>query len=392
MSENTENKQNLTKIEVLAIKRCFKSSETIVLNTLYPRESGNDKLQMVFKICDFHLLKMKNGECVRSSTFTMEKNPNIQWSLSVYPNGRTNEYDGCLGVYLNLITTDPKMSVPATFEISLLNVNKDNNIKNFRRGRTFDWKDRGWGIAKFIEIRNLLNNPDFLPNNALTILCSVETEAACPNSWVFSNPEKIINVDFDQDEEDSSPSKKMKIEEALNIVKNPFEIMFEEKCFYDVVLIVEDNKIKAHKCVLATASPIFTKMFKENANQGINRAITMSDLSFKVATELLRFIYTKKVENLDDVAHDLLKAAHKYEIPELGNICEKSLCKNINLTNALKFLRTVKAITGSTLKECVLDFIAKNRESFSENKEFKAVVKSDPELMELLFDKLVSLN
>lgn len=61
-----------------------------------------------------------------------------------------------------------------------------------------------------------------------------------------------------------------------------------------------------------------------------------SSLNAEVTEELLRHIYTGKVESLGKIADKLILAAHIYELPELKKICEKLLFSNIQTANAIQ--------------------------------------------------------
>ena len=57
------------------------------------------------------------------------------------------------------------------------------------------------------------------------------------------------------------------------------------------------------------------------------------DLSFEIVKEMLRFIYINKIENLHNIAHELIMAADKYGIEDLKSLCEKSLSDSVNIDN-----------------------------------------------------------
>ena len=53
------------------------------------------------------------------------------------------------------------------------------------------------------------------------------------------------------------------------------------------------------------------------------KSIEISDIAAEVIYEMLRFIYSKKINNLSDLAHELIVVANKYAIQNLINLCEE---------------------------------------------------------------------
>lgn len=117
----------------------------------------------------------------------------------------------------------------------------------------------------------------------------------------------------------------------------------------------EDRKIKAHRIVLQAGSTVFKEMF-DNSNQV--DPIRLADLKYDVAEEILHFIYTGKVKNLEQKSvEDLLKAAINYKINKLKIACEKFLRKNLSIENALVTLTLSKKYELDELKKYAKAFI-----------------------------------
>ena len=401
MSKDSRNITDLTKEQESNLLKHFETSK-LVLNNFYPTEIEQDQLNIVFRIFDFHLLEKESGEYIKSRIFGMEKNPNIQWVLKVYPNGNCKKNEGYLSISLFLNPEDPNVTVKADLRILVQNANSDEQKRKFNFTRKFfDFKYKSWNVVRYISINELLNNTDLLPNNVLTILCSIKIDSSS-KTWICSNPEKrIIDVEDVEVKNEIVPSKKRKLspdsiqeteveEDPSNSSKNLYETIFEDKCYADVTLIVDDHKIKAHKCILAASSPDFATMLKQTQNKKVKNTFTLPDLSYDAANEMLRFIYTKKVDRLHDIANDLIVAAHKYGLIELKELCVKYLCENINFDNALELIIIAEQHSAKDLKDSVFDFIIKNRKKFINNSKFQELNLSNPKLMQPLIQSLVS--
>ena len=88
--------------------------------------------------------------------------------------------------------------------------------------------------------------------------------------------------------------------------------LLENGNFSDFTLIVGDQRFPVHKSMLAARSPVFAAMFghheMEESKQG---EATIKDLEPEVLKEMLKYIYTGKVTQLESMADELLAAADK---------------------------------------------------------------------------------
>ena len=83
----------------------------------------------------------------------------------------------------------------------------------------------------------------------------------------------------------------------------------------DIRLIVKNQELKTQKAILAVSSPVFSSVFEKMENRSI--AIEINDFSHFEMKEILWFIYIAQVENLSDIAANLIYIAQKYDITDL---------------------------------------------------------------------------
>ena len=76
-----------------------------------------------------------------------------------------------------------------------------------------------------------------------------------------------------------------------------------------------------------------------------------------VFSEVLRFIYTDKVEKLDELASALMVAADKYMLDLLKTMCEESLARNVTLDNCCELLILAHLHSAQGLLKVLLDFV-----------------------------------
>ena len=77
----------------------------------------------------------------------------------------------------------------------------------------------------------------------------------------------------------------------------------------DVVLLVKKTtEFNVHKTILAARSPVFAAMFEHDCRQ--NR-VDIPDVEVEVFQELLRYLYTDQVQEIEKYAVELYIAADK---------------------------------------------------------------------------------
>lgn len=135
--------------------------------------------------------------------------------------------------------------------------------------------------------------------------------------------------------------------------------MFNENMFADFTINSQEGiKFKIHKGVLAAESSVFQAMFS-NEMQEKKEGVANLEESHKVLKELLSFIYTRKVENLFEVAEPLLIAANKYLIDDLKSICTAEILDQIEVENVIRLMILASEHNAQKLEEYAIEFIAR---------------------------------
>jgi speckle-type POZ protein len=135
--------------------------------------------------------------------------------------------------------------------------------------------------------------------------------------------------------------------------------MLDDELFVDFRIKSSDGEIlKAHKVILAARSPVFVAMLSNEMQEAQENITTVPDFNAKILRELLRFIYTNKTENLDEMAHELIHAAEKYQLKELKNKCVASIVSTMTTENVIESLMISELIpdTEKVFNKCA-DFL-----------------------------------
>jgi speckle-type POZ protein len=114
---------------------------------------------------------------------------------------------------------------------------------------------------------------------------------------------------------------------------------FDSKDMSDVTFICSDEKeIPAHRYILAARSSVFHRMLTTDMMEKDLNKIEVDDIDSATMHELLRYIYTHKVKNIDQLAAKLLYAAEKYDLPELKSFCAAQMIKQLSSENVFESL------------------------------------------------------
>jgi speckle-type POZ protein len=97
-------------------------------------------------------------------------------------------------------------------------------------------------------------------------------------------------------------------------------------------------------------------MFIENAQES---SYAITDISKEVFTELLRFIYCGRLQNLENIAMDLLKAADRFGLEKLKEICESQLLNGVNNDTAQEMFQLAHRMDLARLMQVSFELIQK---------------------------------
>ncbi|XP_038959855.1 TD and POZ domain-containing protein 2-like [Rattus norvegicus] len=213
-----------------------------------------------------------------------------------------------------------------------------------------------------------------LPEDQLILCCKVS----------------IVGPSFSRPEQNMRPA----IKDPTQMLANDIGELWENFLFTDCSLVVGGQEFRAHKAILAACSPVFRAMFEHEMLESLTNCFEIHDIHLQVFKEMLAFIYTGKAPHLHihSVATGLLAAADKYDLQDLKDMCEDSLCRNLSVKNAVPTLILADLHSTEHLKTKAMDFIILHTSEVSETLEWKSMVGSHPHLVEEAFRTLASIR
>lgn len=136
--------------------------------------------------------------------------------------------------------------------------------------------------------------------------------------------------------------------------------LFTKNKFSDVTMIIGKKKFHAHKAILAVRSPVFAAMFEHDMQESKENTVKIADIRAEVFQEVLRFIYTGKVQAMDQLARALLIAADKYSLDTLKTKCSEHLGSRLSVATATATLELADKYNAGALKQQAIKFISKH--------------------------------
>ncbi|XP_065203943.1 speckle-type POZ protein B-like [Planococcus citri] len=320
----------------------------------------SDEASYVWTIEDFHLHEAE-GEPLDSPPFSSVKNNQVKWYMELYPNGETDENDSVsLNVYLSELSSFEK-SKQIFAKATFLVLNSENNEKikeslDIKEYLHPDTPNSGWGFAEFIKKDEYFRNK-LLLNNTLTIRCEVK----------FSDL-SFLHCDSG-------------IEMPECDLSENFASFFENQILTDVILSVNGKEYPAHKAILAARSPVFCAMFKHSTKENELNRVDIKDINEAVVEGMLKYIYTGKCDDLDELAEELLVAADKYDLRRLKIMCAKELIEGLSAEDAANVVILADMHHLEDLKREAINFIVANFAQVLNTVGWKNMLVSNPHLV-----------
>ncbi|XP_015268369.1 PREDICTED: kelch repeat and BTB domain-containing protein 3 [Gekko japonicus] len=112
----------------------------------------------------------------------------------------------------------------------------------------------------------------------------------------------------------------------------------DQNIFFDFKILVKDEIIPCHRCVLAASSDFFRAMFEVNMKERDNGSVTISNLSPTAVTAFLDYAYTGRTEITNDNVEMFFQLSSFLQVSLLSKACSDFLIKSIDLVNCLQLL------------------------------------------------------
>ncbi|XBI93314.1 hypothetical protein VPH35_030183 [Triticum aestivum] len=278
---------------------------------------------LVFEIVGYSLHEgMGIGKFIRSTTVSVG---GYEWCIRYYPDGESNESQGHVSVYLQLLSKGAKVRASG-LSSPVMPCSKSPTVFNSLDARgTDDYYI--WGVISFK--KSELEESAYLQDDRLVIECDL----TIINEPLVADTGITVKVQM-------PPS---------DLAKN-FRKLLEAAEEADVTFEVEGEIFPAHGIVLATRSPVFKAELYGPMRGKCGQNITVKDMQPTVFKALLHFIYTDALPSIDKIDDEEKKKWMKM-------ICEDILCETLDVETVATTSALADQHNCSRLKDACAQFI-----------------------------------
>jgi speckle-type POZ protein len=232
-----------------------------------------------------------------------------RWRIRFFPNGAKPGYEGFVSFFLHLDESVAD-SVKAQFQFCFVD-NVEKKPVTLEAVSSFA-SNEGWGYPKFIK-RKELEKSEHLKDDSFTVRCNIvvinefgaklETAVGAPPT-----PTRFVSV---------PPS---------DLHRNLGDLLLSEKGA-DVVFDVGGQTFAAHRCVLATRSPVFNaELLGTMKESNTTCVVRVDDMEAQVFKALLSFVYTDSLPKTEERGQGVCSLREKY-VKSYGSIFRCYLAK-----------------------------------------------------------------
>lgn len=127
--------------------------------------------------------------------------------------------------------------------------------------------------------------------------------------------------------------------------------------YSDFVFICSDGgKIHVHKSIISQCEA-FATMIDAGLSENKTNSATITDVDSETMLELVRFLYCRQVNGLQEIQEKLVIAANKYCIEELKLMCVSSLMESLTEENVFAVFEIAALLGEEHLKNNCIDYI-----------------------------------
>jgi len=286
--------------------------------------------------------KFKPGEKISTDTFRIKES---KWSLSIYPNGWSEQMEGNISVSL---VSQNSSNVTAEAEFRVGHGDEGFFKTGFDRPFEFTRNGKGSGFSKYLSHECLLKNEGQLMSHGkieLSVTVTLSGEGKTCSE---------VNLQLD------SALGNSKMERLCELSDNFESLLWDEKSS-DFQIICDDEIFHCHRIVLDARSHYFRGVFKNAFLENTSSQINMEGIASEIVKAIIEYMYTGKLKDLQSKAIQLLKAANMFDFSLMKKSCEESLISVLKIDNAVDMFVLADEHNSPSLKQEAKKIILENK-------------------------------
>ena len=142
--------------------------------------------------------------------------------------------------------------------------------------------------------------------------------------------------------------------------------------FCDVTVAVKCTEFKAHKVVLAAASPFFLSLLESNMRESNEQVIRieLEEATAPVMEDVLKYVYTGNVSVTEESGHNLIATADYLLLPGLKTVAGNFMKENVTIDNCISNYYFADKYQCEVLRETCCKVITSNFSVVMETDDF----------------------
>ncbi|AOP31866.1 btb kelch-domain containing protein [Volepox virus] len=175
--------------------------------------------------------------------------------------------------------------------------------------------------------------------------------------------------------------------DALISIINEFR---KKRRFCDVIIVVNDERIDAHRIILSGASEYFSILFSSNFIDSDNYEVNLSHLDYQCINELINYIYGVPLTLTNDNVKYILSTADFLQISSAIKECEKFILGNLCSRNCIDVYMYAIEYNNKKIETACFDIILQNILLLINNENFKHL--TEESMIKILRDDRLNIK
>jgi len=191
----------------------------------------------------------------------------------------------------------------------------------------------------------------------------------------FTKETKLLDVRYGDliipSKEEIEEAEKQRVIIPEVSLSNDYVKMYNNNFLSDVLFLVDNKPIFAHRIILASRCEYFASLYNSGMKDALVSEVVINDYSYEAFAEFIRYIYTGNcIITGTELASELMYVGDYYKMDQLKALSEIFLSKSLTIDNVCSILEMSYHFCAEQLKRIAFDFITKNFESVSHSKGF----------------------
>lgn len=140
--------------------------------------------------------------------------------------------------------------------------------------------------------------------------------------------------------------------------------MLEDGVHADITIAAQGGTVKAHRCVLASVSPVFHAMFRHDMKEQLTSTVEIPDMTIDVLQLFLLFLYTT-ADTIETMSTMLSAAIDKHFVEFYSAVCKYNVESRLRNVLMPSLLRNLTPENCWDYYDCPLQAVAGDNDAVS---------------------------